>query len=122
MFLATSFVQRECNRLPCCAKIWGSLQHNVLCSSGEIEDSLGWKWINSIPLSPLPSFLKYFKQASFFYLLTCVSLVFELGLYSTYERKYATFGFLNLANFTKDGVIKFCLFACKWQNFIPPHG
>jgi hypothetical protein len=27
-------------------------------------------------------------------------LVFLLGLYSTFEKKHAVFGFLNLANFT----------------------
>jgi hypothetical protein len=35
-----------------------------------------------------------------YFSLYIILLAFVLGLYSTYERKHAAFGFLNLANFT----------------------
>jgi hypothetical protein len=46
MYLATSFVQREHNQLPHCARIWGSLPNSVLCSPCGLPDLLGWKGIS----------------------------------------------------------------------------
>jgi hypothetical protein len=43
------------------------------------------------------------------------------GLYSTYERKHAGFGLLNLVNFTEDDVLQDHPFTCKRQNFIFPN-
>jgi hypothetical protein len=39
--LATSFVQRGCNRVPSCARIWSFPR-----LPGGLADSLGWKWIS----------------------------------------------------------------------------
>jgi hypothetical protein len=44
--LATSFVQTECNWLPSCARIWGSIPNSVFCSPGGLAVFLGWKWIS----------------------------------------------------------------------------
>jgi hypothetical protein len=60
-------------------------------------------------LSVLPSFLPPLVSSTsptfgyvfcvYFYVFI-ILFVFDLGLYSTYDREYAAFGFLNLANFT----------------------
>jgi hypothetical protein len=38
------FCSEECNQLPSCTRIWGSLPNSVLCSLGGLADSLCWEW------------------------------------------------------------------------------
>jgi hypothetical protein len=45
VYLATSFVQRGCTRIPSCARVWGSLPNSVLHSPGRLAECLGWKQI-----------------------------------------------------------------------------
>jgi hypothetical protein len=45
MHLAISFVQRKCNRLPSCIRVWGSLPNSLLHSPDQLVVLLGWKRI-----------------------------------------------------------------------------
>jgi hypothetical protein len=47
VYLVTSFVKKECNQLPSCARICGSLRYTVLHSPGGLADLLGFKEISS---------------------------------------------------------------------------
>jgi hypothetical protein len=62
-------------------------------------------WVSSTTLT-----FGYMLGISFYVYI--ILLVFGFGLYSTYERKYALFGFLNLTNFTYDEVLQFHPFTC----------
>jgi hypothetical protein len=82
----------------CCLTVFSMFSCVLFPHRFDVLHYYSWSFFPpSLISSTSPTFGSMF--CIYFYVFI-VLLVFVWGLYSTYERKYVTFGFLNLANFT----------------------